>query len=183
MPASSFMDSGDAAGAPVAAVWRAGRGPLAVLPTTLFEDRRPVLAVLVGWLLAFAGSALLGFVMTRIAPGGAGVELGDASAPMLLFAVGVFAPVVETLIMGAVLVLLLRWVPPWVAVVVSALGWGVAHSTQALLWGAVIWWPFVIFSTLFVTWRARGFWRAAALVAVAHMLQNAGPAVAMVLGY
>ncbi len=153
------------------------------LPSVLFEDRRAWLAVLVGWALSFGGSLVLGFAASRLAPGGAGVDLGGASGPMILFSVGVFAPVVETLIMGAVLVLLLRFLPAWVAVIVSAIGWGVAHALMSPLWGAVIWWPFLIFSTLFATWRARGFWRAAGLVAVVHMLQNAGPAAAIVLGY
>ena len=147
----------------------------------LFEDRRAWLAVLAGWLLSASVSAALGFVVTHLQPGGAGVRL-DASPVLVFVSVVLVAPVVETLIMGVVLTLLLRWLRPWVAVVLNTLGWAIAHSTQALLWGAVVWWPFLIFSTLFVTWRARGFWRACALVAVVHVLQNAGPATAIVLG-
>ena len=149
----------------------------------LFEDRRWWLAVLVGWLLSFGGSALLGFVATRLAPEARAVDLGTDSGPLILFAVGVFAPVVETLVMAGVLALLLRWLRAWVAVLVSAAGWGVAHSLDTPLWGVVVWWPFVIFSVLFVTWRARGVVPAIALVATVHVLQNAGPAMAIVLGY
>jgi hypothetical protein len=57
------------------------------------------------------------------------------------------------------------------------------HSLASPWWGAVIWWPFLIFSTLYVTWRPRGFWRAAALVAAVHVLQNLFPAILIVLGH
>lgn len=169
----------------LAGIWRAGRGPIGFLPAPLFRDRAPLVAIVVAWLLAFGGSVLIGFVLTRLVPGGAGPDLGldDAPAPVLLAAIALFSPVVETLLMGVALDLLRRVVRPGVAVVASAIGWGVAHSLMAPLWGAVIWWPFLIFSTLFVTWRGYGFWRAAAMAAAVHILQNSAPAVAMVMGY
>ena len=70
------------------------------------------------------------------------------SGATALFLLVVFAPVVETLIMGGVLLILLRLVSPAVAVILSSLGWGIAHSMGAPTWGLVIWWPFLIFSTL-----------------------------------
>jgi hypothetical protein len=86
------------------------------------------------------------------------------------------APMLETLIMGSVLVLLQRLVGTGPAVLLSAAGWGLVHSLQAPAWGFVIWWPFLIFSTAFLVWRARGFWRAWALVSALHALQNLIPA-------
>lgn len=65
--------------------WRAGRGPLRLLPAPLFEDRRAWLAILTGWVVALGGSVLIGFVLTHLAPGGAGPELG-AAPPLVLWA-------------------------------------------------------------------------------------------------
>ncbi len=46
----------------------------------------------------------------------------------------------------------------------------------------MIWWPFLIFSTLYVTWRPHGAWRAMAIVASVHILQNLFPALLIVMG-
>jgi hypothetical protein len=53
----------------------------------------------------------------------------------------------------------------------------VAHSLAAPAWGLVIWWPFLIFSTLFVVWRQRGFLAGVGVAAAAHALQNLAPAL------
>jgi membrane protease YdiL (CAAX protease family) len=167
----------------VSSGWQQGRGPLAFLPPLLFHDRKPWLAILVGWLLTIAGSTALSFVVARVAPANTGPDLGDASGPMKLFLIAGFSPVVETLLMAGVLALLLRVLNGWQAVIASAMLWGVAHSLASPWWGAVIWWPFLIFSTLYVTWRPRGFWPAVALVAAVHVLQNLFPALLIVLGH
>jgi hypothetical protein len=80
-----------------------------------------------------------------------------------------------------VLELLIRLVPPPVAVVVSAIGWGVAHSLAAPAWGLVIWWPFLVFSTLYLSWRRRSVLAGLGIVATTHALQNALPMIAMLL--
>jgi hypothetical protein len=89
----------------------------------------------------------------------------------------VFAPAVETLIMGAVLLILLLFLPRPAAIIVSAAGWGVAHSLVAPIWGVVIWWPFLVFSTLFVAWRRRSLMLAFLLPMCVHALQNLLPAL------
>ncbi len=95
----------------------------------------------------------------------------------VFFAVVVFAPVVETLIMAAALELLLRLVPVGWAVALSTLGWAVAHSLAAPVWGLVIWWPFLIFSLLYVAWRKRSIAGAIGIVAAVHALNNLVPAL------
>lgn len=186
------MSSGDDGGAvmvsgegeaTLAAVWRDGRGPLHVLPRLLFEDRRALLVILVAWVLAFGGSVLLGLAITTAVPEGAGPDFGQAPGWLLLILIALVAPLVETLVMAAVLEVLRRLFRPWIAAVASSAAWGVAHSLMAPLWGVVIWWPFLIFSTLYLTWRGRGWWRAAGIAAAVHVLQNAAPAVATALGY
>ena len=163
--------------------WQGGRGPLAVLPLLLFRDRRPWLAILTAWVLTIVGSMLLSYVIARVAPDRAGPDLGDASAPVKLFLIAGFSPVVETLLMAGILAILLRFLIGWQAVITSAAIWGVLHSLAAPLWGAVIWWPFLIFSTLYVTWRPHGFWKAVGIVAAVHVLQNLFPALLIVAGH
>ena len=160
----------------------AGAAPkLNFLPRPLLEPRRPAVAIFVGALAALIPSLLLSFLVQYLAPA-ADQPAFPFSGAQLVFALVVFAPVVETLIMGTVLLLLLRFVGPTTAVVLSALGWAIAHSTQAAIWGLVIWWPFLIFSTLFVTWQSRSLLAAFAIPTAVHALQNLGPALLIATG-
>ena len=79
--------------------------------------------------------------------------------------------------MGVVLLILVRIAGPTVAVLISAIGWGAAHSAVTPMWGLVIWWPFLIFSTLFVAWRQRSLTLAFLIATLAHALQNLLPAL------
>jgi len=45
----------------------------------------------------------------------------------------------------------------------------------------VIWWPFLVFSTVFLTWRSRSLTAALALAAASHALHNLLPALLLVL--
>ena len=150
--------------------------PLRFLPRALRVPRRPVTAVAVGWLTAFPVSMALALVSALLLPQATRPEFQvDGTAAVL--ALVVFAPVAETLIMGAVLLVLLLFLPASVAVIVSAAGWGIAHSIVAPVWGLVIWWPFLVFSTLFVAWRRRSIFLAFLLPACVHALQNLVPAL------
>lgn len=155
--------------------------PLPFLPPILFRPERPAVTLIVGWLTAFLPSIALAALVSTLLPGVAQPELA-ISNPVMVALVVVAAPIIETLIMGAVLALLLRFLPPAAAVIVSAAGWGVAHSLAAAAWGLVIWWPFLIFSILFVTWRKRSIVAALAVPAAVHMLQNLLPALLILAG-
>jgi membrane protease YdiL (CAAX protease family) len=148
------------------------------LPAALAEPRKPLRAIIVAWLLCLAGSLALSAASQFLVPDLAKPQFPQVPAGLLLFMLVVFAPFVETLIMAAVLELIL-WlrVPPAVAIGLSALGWGVAHSLQAPAWGLVIWWPFLIFSTLYVTWSRRSTWAGLGMAFAVHALQNLGPAL------
>ena len=160
------------------ATWRP---PISYLPRALLEPRRPLLALAIAWLLVFVPTLALGAAVSAVMPDTAFPTFPNASWYVFLLLV-VLGPLTETLIMGGVLVLLCRFVSPTVAVLISALGWGIAHSTAALGWGLVIWWPFTIFSTLFLIWRRRSTIAAIGMAATAHALQNLLPAVLLVLG-
>jgi hypothetical protein len=155
--------------------------PLRFLPYAIRVPQRPFRAIATGWLTAFPISmafAVLGALM-----------LPQAEQPQFhvdgfraIFALVVFSPVVETLIMGSVLLLLLRYARPAVAIVVSAVGWGIAHSMVAPIWGLVIWWPFLVFSTLFVAWHRRSLLLAFLIPMCVHALQNLIPALLVAYG-
>ena len=153
-----------------------GGSLLNFLPSPVREPRRPALALIVAWLLTYPASILLAAVVSQLIPGVAQPQF-NVSGHVALFLLVVFAPVIETLIMGGVLLVLLRFVSPGVAVLISSLGWGIAHSLGAPTWGLVIWWPFLIFSALFVTWRRRGLLPAFAMPAIAHGLHNLPSAI------
>jgi hypothetical protein len=134
-----------------------------------------------GWLLAFPASILFAVVLHWLAPQAKGPEFqisGAAAIGMLVL----FSPIVETLIMGGVLLLLLRVLPPTWAVIVSAAAWGLAHSLATPAWGLIIWWPFLIFSALFVTWRSRSLTLAFLAPMITHGLQNLLPAILVAVG-
>lgn len=151
-------------------------GLLNFLPKPVREPQRPLLALAVAWLLTFPLSLVLAKVVSLIFPGAQNPEF-DVSGGLAIFLLVIFAPVLETLIMGSVLLVLLRLFNSPVAVLISAAGWGVAHSLGAPTWGLVIWWPFLVFSTLFVTWRQRSLALAFAMPMVAHALHNLPSAV------
>jgi len=155
--------------------------PLSWLPRPILEPRRPAVALAISWVTTFLPSVVIGGLIAAFAPQSAQPEFNVRGA-FALFALVVFAPVLETLIMGGVLLVLVQLLGPTAAVVASALGWGVAHSLAAPAWGLVIWWPFLIFSTLFVVWRQRSLAAAFAVPAVAHGLHNLVPAVIVAAG-
>ena len=145
------------------------------------EPRRAWLAILTAWALSIVGSIALAALSKAVAPALPAPEF-PMKGPIAFFMLVVFAPLVETLIMAGLLSLLLRFLPLATAIVLSALAWGVAHSSMALGWGLVIWWPFLIFSTLYVVWRQRGFWVAVGVAATTHALQNLAPGLVVAFG-
>ena len=158
----------------------ATRGPRLALPAfvpdILARADRPVASVLVAWILCWVGSLLLAGLVALVLPAVEGPEF----EPMGLFGVfmlAVFAPVVETFIMAAILGVLTRFLSPVASILASSLIWGAAHSAMAPAWGLVIWWPFLIFSTLYVVWRQRSLLWALVMPMVAHALQNLPSAI------
>ena len=148
------------------------------LPSFLFEPARPVRTILLAWPLVTIPALGLAALFATLFPA-APTPVFEGDPRTVFFLVEVFAPIVETLIMAAALELLIRVVRPQVAVALSSLGWGIAHSTQAPTWGLVIWWPFLIFSILYVTWRERSVLGAMAIAASVHAQNNLIPALLM----
>ena len=155
--------------------------PLTFLPRAIRQPRRPVQSLAVAWLTTFPFSLVLATVVGLIAPNVPQPQFNVSGATAVLL-LAVFAPVFETLIMGTALLVLLRLFSPTLAILMSAVGWGVAHSLAAPTWGLVIWWPFLIFSTLFVAWRQRSLAAAFVMPMIAHGLHNLPPALLVAYG-
>jgi hypothetical protein len=156
-------------------------GPLSYLPAAVRVPRSALAAILVGWPLALLPSLALSLLANMLFPQVAGPTF-EGQGPAMFVLLALFSPILETLIMAGVLSILLRVISPTAAILASAVGWGIAHSLAAPSWGLVIWWPFLVFSTLFTVWRDRSLWLALAIPAAVHMLQNVGPALIVASG-
>jgi membrane protease YdiL (CAAX protease family) len=158
-----------------------GRPPyLEWLPGFLFEARSALPAyVAKAWLMALVPSIALSALVRQIASGAEAPQF-PASPALLVLLVVFVGPALETLLLAAPLVLLNRLAGPGPAVIASALLWGVVHSLVVMTWGLVIWWPFLIMSIAFLTWRREGVAKALAVAFSIHALQN-GFAVGLML--
>ena len=155
--------------------------PVSFLPKALREPRRPLLALGIAWATAFLPSLPLGAAVSRLLPRDALPQFPQVDWNFF-FLIVVAAPLVETMVMGAALILLRLFLSPTHAVLASAVGWGILHSTAAAAWGLVIWWPFLVFSTVFLTWRSRSLLAALGMAAATHALHNLLPALLLLFG-
>jgi hypothetical protein len=150
---------------------------LRFLPDFLSDREQSKTAyVLKAWLLALLPSLALAMSVGTLFGEQEGPDFGQPGSGMLFFLLVVFAPVIETLILVPPLLLLNRLFGPAAAILLSSLGWGIAHSLQAPLWGLIVWWPFLVFSAIIMVWRDR-LWMGMALVMAVHALQNTVPAL------
>ena len=152
---------------------------LRFLPPPIREPRRAWLAIPLAWLLSFFGSLALAALVHWIVPNAKSIEVPKLPAWLVISAFTVLSPVLESILMGLGLRFLMKRMPAPPAILVSAACWGVFHSLQLPVWGLAIWWPFLIFSTLFVVWQQRGFWTGGWVAAATHALQNLGPSLAL----
>ena len=156
-------------------------GPLRYFPKVLREPRRAWAVIPLAWLFCIIPSLGLAYLVQNMAP-----QLDLPEFPIKghvgFFALAVFAPIVETFILAAIVTVLRLFLSPTGTVFLSAAGWGVAHSLSASAWGLVVWWPFLVMSMLYLVWRRRSFWLAIAVPAAVHMMQNAGPAFQVAYG-
>ena len=155
--------------------------PVSFLPKILSEPRRPLLTLGIGWATAFLPSLPLGAAVTALLPKTAFPEFPQVDWSFF-FLIVVMAPLLETVLMAGALLLLRLFLSPTHAVLVSAVGWGILHSTAAPAWGLVIWWPFLVFSTVFLTWRSRSIVAGIAMAAATHGLHNLLPALLLLFG-
>ena len=97
------------------------------LPKPIREARNAPLSVVAAWAtpsFRASRSHIWSLSFSRMRP----IQSSTSRQPCCSLRVVVFAPVLETLIMGTALLVLLRLVSPVAAILISAIGWGVAHS-------------------------------------------------------
>jgi len=152
---------------------------LKFLPAPIREPRRAWLAIPMAWVLSFLGSLALALLVQWIAPTARTVEIPPLPAWAIILGFAVISPILESILMGLGLKFLLGRMTAGPAILSSAIFWGAVHSIQVPVWGLAIWWPFLIFSTLFVVWQQRGFWIGVWVAAATHFLQNLGPSLAI----
>ncbi|HYW15498.1 MAG TPA: hypothetical protein VE891_05000 [Allosphingosinicella sp.] len=153
---------------------------LAWLPRFLFEID-PVAAryVAKAWLAALIPSIALSALVRLVAADAAAPQFPGEAGSLVLFVVFV-GPALETLLLALPLLGLNRFFGPGPAVIGSALIWAVVHSLVVPVWGLVIWWPFLIMSIAFLTWRRKSLLWALGIAFAIHALQN-GFTVAIML--
>ncbi|HEX8483078.1 MAG TPA: hypothetical protein VF650_14370 [Allosphingosinicella sp.] len=155
---------------------------LAWLPRFLFEADSPVPSyVAKAWLTALLPSIALSALIRLVAADAAAPQFPGEAGPLVLFVVFV-GPALETLLLALPLLGLDRLFGPGPAVVGSALIWAVVHSLVVPAWGLVIWWPFLIMSIAFLTWRREGLLWALGVAFAIHALQNGFAVGLMLLG-
>ena len=154
---------------------------LKFLPAPLREPRRAWLVLPLSLVLTLAGAAVIALVLAAVMPR---LDQPDFSmfigkGLLAVVALAVATPLVETLILAVTCSALLRFVRPELAILISSLGWAIAHSYQAPVWGLVIFWPFMIFSTLYVVWKQRSLMLGILMPFAAHFLHNLYPSISI----
>jgi len=153
-----------------------------LLPSFLFDTGQPkTVYVFKAWLLAFIPSLALGLIVTGLAPSAPVPEFSGTGLGVYLLLI-LFAPVSETFLMVPPLLILDRLFGQTAAVVGSAILWGLLHSAAVPIWGLIIWWPFLIFSTIILAWRKISLATGMVLAIAVHALQNGVAGFGLLIG-
>ncbi|MDC8831357.1 hypothetical protein [Alteromonas gilva] len=91
----------------------------------------------------------------------------------LFFSVVIFAPVVETLLLWLGISIIKKFTASiWKATLISALLWAIIHSIGTFTHGFAIFWSFVVFSFVFISWLEKSRNLALGMCMATHMGQN-----------
>lgn len=153
------------------------RGELLALVTARRASSLARHVLLVWPLAALPSLALVGAAYGLVL--GLGVDPAFFAPPALqptleqFFGMVIFAPLVETLLLGGLLWLLARLSSrPLFIAAASGLLWGGLHGSMGLLWFFGTFWGFYVLSCAYLAWRPLGFGRAFAAAALPHALVN-----------
>lgn len=143
------------------------------------SPRRGLVAyALIAGLVSLVGSMVLAGSADAIARG---VGIAQPAEGMPEWSIGwvdlaglvVFAPIVETLLLSALLWALSRVIASPVRIAaVSALLWGGLHGAVAPMWFFGTVWAFFVFSYAYLAWRPRSYRHAFVAAALPHAMQN-----------
>jgi hypothetical protein len=133
------------------------------------------------WLIAIIPATVISIVVGLIMP----EDMPLTREPPVVIAVSalVIAPWLETFLMVPILWILKLTVRKtlWVAGV-SAVLWGILHSTEAVTWGFAVAWPFFVFSLCYLEWQSKSTLTAIGVTAILHACHNMVPTLFLVLG-
>jgi len=153
---------------------------LQILCAFLLSPPRPLWRYcLLAFPVALLPSAILS-ALAQAAVGWLGIDASTLSAPDReatlgeVFGALVFAPIVETLILGFVLrALSAASSRTFLIAAASGIAWGCLHALFGFLWFFGPAWSFFVFSCGYLAWRKHSFRQAFIAAAVPHALINA----------
>lgn len=154
------------------------RGPRLALPSfvpdIIARADRPFATILVAWLLCGLGAYAIVFVMDYVAPrvDTPNFDFYVGKGMFTVMMIAVITPLLETLILGAVCWILSRFLSIVPTIVFGSLIAALFHSLNTPIWGLVIWWPFLIFSTLLMVWKERSLLLGILIPTIVHGLHN-----------
>jgi hypothetical protein len=135
-------------------------------------------ALLLDLPLCLVVAVIIGFLSSDPGP-----DFSKYGPAQLLFALCVFAPLVET---GMMMLIygVLRWFTKRgeILVALSVIAWALLHSTSHRLWGISIAWPFLLFSVCYLNWEKRSRSHAFLMTAAFHGLHNLFLALLLFVG-
>ena len=145
---------------------------LAFLPDFLFElDRWPERYIAKAWLVMLVPMLPLSAAVNLLVRPEKHPEFRIDSIPTLLIFF-VAGPLLETLIQAVMLAGLTRLMSAAAAAATCAVLWGLLHSTAVPTWGLVVWWPFLILSIVYLTWRQVGLVKAIGMTFALHAVHD-----------
>lgn len=126
-------------------------------------------ALAIGWL---AGNLLMGTDISQVP---------KLQTWTQRFAAVLIGPLLESMLMAVVIAVLERLLPQRVLAdhrtkllaLFSATFWSVVHGLVAVGWAVVTFWPFLVFSFMFLRWERYGLKKGIAAAASVHALHNA----------
>lgn len=111
---------------------------------------------------------------------GPDIETYKGSVFEIFFVMVIISPIVETLFMSLFFFILSFFITSErMLVVISAIFWASLHSLLSPGWGLIVWWPFVVFSCAYLTWRNKSWLQAIWVTTCIHALQNLIPSIAI----
>lgn len=131
--------------------------------------------------VSFVPTMILSLVLafSGVLTGGNAPEFEGPPAVVLFVGIFLVSPLLETLLMAAILRLLM-WATnePVQLALASAVVWAILHSLMTPIWGLVVAWPFFVFSLAYLAWRRISWTKAILVAAGIHALHNLLPAIA-----
>lgn len=147
--------------------------------------------VAIAWLVCTPVALAVGWVAGHFLGGADISQVPKLQTLTQRLAAVLIGPLVESMLMVVVFAVLERLLPQRVwpdhrtmlLTLFSALFWSAVHGVVSIGWGVVTFWPFVVFSFMFLRWERQSLIQGIAAATSVHVLHNASAvALGIVLG-